>query len=52
MKERLKNNMKASQLRGLSNPTGSGVRSETLDKLRESNNTDVNGSTSSPEDFH
>ncbi|MEC7856469.1 MAG: hypothetical protein VYA96_01860 [Verrucomicrobiota bacterium] len=50
--ERLKNNMKASQLRGLSNPTGSGVRSETLDKLREgSNNADVNGSTSSPEDF-
>ena len=50
--ERLKNNMRASQVRGLSNPTGSGVRRDRLNDLSESTNelnTDL--STESPNEF-
>ena len=50
--ERLKSNMKASQIRGLSDPSGSGVRRERLDELREDGGElDVNSATSSPENF-
>ena len=44
--------MKASQIRGLSDPSGSGIRRERLDELREnSGGLDVESSTSSPENF-
>ena len=50
--ERLKSNMKASQIRGLSDPSGSGIRRERLDELREDGGElDVNRATSSPENF-
>jgi len=50
--ERLKNNMRASQVRGLSDPTGSGVRRDRINDLRDSTN-DLNGdlSTESPDEF-
>ena len=44
--------MKASQTRGLSDPSGSGIRRERLDELREDGGElDVNSATSSPENF-
>ena len=50
--ERLKSNMKASQMRGLSDPSGSGIRRERLDELREDGGElDVNSATSNPEKF-
>ena len=50
--ERLKSNMKASQIRGLSDPSGSGIRRERLDELREDGGElDVNSATTSPENF-
>ena len=50
--ERLKNNMRASQARGLSDPTGSGVRRDRINDLQEPTN-DLNGdlSTESPDEF-
>ena len=50
--ERLKSNMKASQIRGLSDPSGSGIRRERLDELRDNGGgIDVESSISSPENF-